>query len=323
MENASPNARVPASSAKPPPSIAASVAGGASVPTPQRGYSPGGTAFTAYEGYAGAGAGAPPAPPTRLATPRAVLSPAFASATPARGGGAREADAPTLRDHLLGSVQPLLDTVHRLHAAGVEELGISLPRIVVVGEQSSGKSSVLEALIGYDILPTGSGIVTRRPLWLRLVSTASEHAPGTRAFAADCDDDALSVDSERSGDEAEAGEEEGAPRPPRRGAATSRPSTAGPSRSSSSLASSAAGQPEPEPRARIGESAGAMQPVPSLAALKSGARGAARAAAAARRPDLRALRSASRPLSCACAARVRSRARLPRGWMPMPRWRSG
>ena len=34
---------------------------------------------------------------------------------------------------------------------------IDLPQIVVVGGQSSGKSSVLESLVGHDFLPRGSG----------------------------------------------------------------------------------------------------------------------------------------------------------------------
>lgn len=46
---------------------------------------------------------------------------------------------------------------------------IHLPQIVVVGSQSSGKSSVIEALVGRSILPRGTGIVTRRPLVLQLV----------------------------------------------------------------------------------------------------------------------------------------------------------
>lgn len=45
---------------------------------------------------------------------------------------------------------------------------IHLPQIVVVGTQSSGKSSVLESLVGRDFLPRGPGIVTRRPLILQL-----------------------------------------------------------------------------------------------------------------------------------------------------------
>ncbi|XP_070763521.1 dynamin-1-like protein isoform X3 [Enoplosus armatus] len=51
---------------------------------------------------------------------------------------------------------------------------IQLPQIAVVGTQSSGKSSVLESLVGRDILPRGTGIVTRRPLILQLVHIDSE-----------------------------------------------------------------------------------------------------------------------------------------------------
>ena len=43
-----------------------------------------------------------------------------------------------------------------------------LPQVAVVGGQSSGKSSVLENVVGKDFLPRGSGIVTRRPLVLQL-----------------------------------------------------------------------------------------------------------------------------------------------------------
>ena len=43
---------------------------------------------------------------------------------------------------------------------------IELPQIVVLGAQSTGKSSVLESIVGKDFLPRGSGIVTRCPLVL-------------------------------------------------------------------------------------------------------------------------------------------------------------
>ena len=45
---------------------------------------------------------------------------------------------------------------------------IELPIIVSVGSQSSGKSSVIESIVGCDFLPRGSGIVTRCPLVLSL-----------------------------------------------------------------------------------------------------------------------------------------------------------
>ncbi|KAG7305542.1 Dynamin-1-like protein [Plutella xylostella] len=46
---------------------------------------------------------------------------------------------------------------------------IQLPQIIVLGTQSSGKSSVIESLVGRSFLPRGTGIVTRRPLVLQLV----------------------------------------------------------------------------------------------------------------------------------------------------------
>ncbi|KAD3641450.1 hypothetical protein E3N88_30674 [Mikania micrantha] len=53
-------------------------------------------------------------------------------------------------------------------ATSLPTLWDSLPSIAVVGGQSSGKSSVLESVVGKDFLPRGSGIVTRRPLVLQL-----------------------------------------------------------------------------------------------------------------------------------------------------------
>ncbi|ODM93301.1 Dynamin-1-like protein, partial [Orchesella cincta] len=45
---------------------------------------------------------------------------------------------------------------------------IQLPQIVVVGAQSSGKSSVLDGLVGFSILPRGSGTVTKCPIIVQL-----------------------------------------------------------------------------------------------------------------------------------------------------------
>ena len=47
-------------------------------------------------------------------------------------------------------------------------IDLKLPRICSLGTQSSGKSSVLESIVGLDFLPRGDGVVTRRPLELRL-----------------------------------------------------------------------------------------------------------------------------------------------------------
>ncbi|KAL7949058.1 vacuolar sorting protein [Trichoderma barbatum] len=51
---------------------------------------------------------------------------------------------------------------------------IDLPQIAVVGSQSSGKSSVLENIVGRDFLPRGTGIVTRRPLVLQLINRPAQ-----------------------------------------------------------------------------------------------------------------------------------------------------
>lgn len=82
----------------------------------------------------------------------------------------------TLGDGLVPLINKLQDIFSQ---AGVDALGgeLELPQIAVVGSQSSGKSSVLEALVGRDFLPRGPDICTRRPLVLQLVHTP--YHPGT------------------------------------------------------------------------------------------------------------------------------------------------
>ncbi|KAI9208897.1 P-loop containing nucleoside triphosphate hydrolase protein [Polychytrium aggregatum] len=67
---------------------------------------------------------------------------------------------------LIEKVNRLQDTFTTLRVPSP----IDLPQIVVIGSQSSGKSSVLENIVGKDFLPRGSGIVTRRPLVLQLIN---------------------------------------------------------------------------------------------------------------------------------------------------------
>ena len=59
---------------------------------------------------------------------------------------------------------------------GVQQF-VKLPRIAVLGSQSAGKSSVLESIVGLDFLPRGDGLVTRRPLELRLNHQPEGNAP--------------------------------------------------------------------------------------------------------------------------------------------------
>ena len=69
-------------------------------------------------------------------------------------------------------IRPVLDAVDKLRNLMVVEEGIELPTIVVVGDQSSGKSSVLESLARIS-LPRGQGICTRVPLVMRLLNHSS------------------------------------------------------------------------------------------------------------------------------------------------------
>eukprot|EP00172_Hildenbrandia_rubra_P000583 Plantae.Rhodophyta-Hildenbrandia_rubra.ctg13126.p1 GENE.Plantae.Rhodophyta-Hildenbrandia_rubra.ctg13126~~Plantae.Rhodophyta-Hildenbrandia_rubra.ctg13126.p1 ORF type:complete len:447 (-),score=87.93 Plantae.Rhodophyta-Hildenbrandia_rubra.ctg13126:4036-5376(-) len=68
-------------------------------------------------------------------------------------------------------MERLIPVVNRLQEV-FQRVGVSspidLPQITVVGAQSSGKSSVLEAICGLHFLPRGSGIVTRRPTVVQL-----------------------------------------------------------------------------------------------------------------------------------------------------------
>ncbi len=66
---------------------------------------------------------------------------------------------------------PIASKLQDVLGAVGQNTQLDLPQIVVVGGQSSGKSSVLEGLVGRSFLPRGTGIVTRRPLILQLFNT--------------------------------------------------------------------------------------------------------------------------------------------------------
>ncbi|KAJ6232088.1 vacuolar protein sorting-associated protein [Anaeramoeba flamelloides] len=66
-------------------------------------------------------------------------------------------------DSLIVVINKIQDTL-----ASAKITTFELPQIIVVGEQSSGKSSVLESIVKMDFLPRGNNIVTRRPLILQL-----------------------------------------------------------------------------------------------------------------------------------------------------------
>ncbi|XP_053544500.1 interferon-induced GTP-binding protein Mx1-like isoform X3 [Ictalurus punctatus] len=64
-------------------------------------------------------------------------------------------------------VRPYIDLIESLRPLGVEK-DLALPAIAVIGDQSSGKSSVLEALSGVPLPRGGEDIVTRCPLELKM-----------------------------------------------------------------------------------------------------------------------------------------------------------
>jgi replication fork clamp-binding protein CrfC len=76
-------------------------------------------------------------------------------------------------DQMMVLTKKMIEIRNILQQVG-QTAALQLPSIVVIGSQSSGKSSVLEAIVGHEFLPKGSNMVTRRPIELTLVNT-----PGT------------------------------------------------------------------------------------------------------------------------------------------------
>jgi len=54
-----------------------------------------------------------------------------------------------------GQLRGVVSLIDRLRDIQLEQY-IKLPKIVVVGSQSSGKSSLIEQIVGLDFLPRGS-----------------------------------------------------------------------------------------------------------------------------------------------------------------------
>lgn len=62
----------------------------------------------------------------------------------------------------------IINKLQEIMAKASVNCKIKLPQMVIVGSQSSGKSSIIETIVGKEFLPRGTGIVTRRPLILQL-----------------------------------------------------------------------------------------------------------------------------------------------------------
>jgi len=83
---------------------------------------------------------------------------------------------------LYDNMRKLISVIDELKDVGVQQY-IQLPRIAVVGTQSAGKSSLLESIVGIDFLPRGEGVVTRRPLELRLVHVSPNGEEDFKPYA--------------------------------------------------------------------------------------------------------------------------------------------
>lgn len=77
--------------------------------------------------------------------------------------------------HLLQLTRKLIEIRSVLLSVDQSD-ALKLPSIVVIGSQSSGKSSVLEAIVGHEFLPKGNNMVTRRPIELTLINTPANAA---------------------------------------------------------------------------------------------------------------------------------------------------
>ena len=103
---------------------------------------------------------------------QAIISSVFESEqTPKRN---KQNPDDMLKD-MIAQVRPWLDKIDKIREVlgQANEVPISLPTIVVIGDQSSGKSSVLESISGIN-LPKGGGCVTKCPLIMQLRATEGE-----------------------------------------------------------------------------------------------------------------------------------------------------
>lgn len=112
---------------------------------------------------------------------RPPTAPRPSSATPSSSAGSmaliqhpRNSDS---RLTILGTkLRAMVDLVNRLRTAGVDKLNnLPLPRIAVIGNQSAGKSSLIEAISGIKV-PRYTGTCTRVSRFF--LTWGLEHADG-------------------------------------------------------------------------------------------------------------------------------------------------
>ena len=125
-------------------------------------------------GNGGSGGSGGPEPPKQSRVGAAVAASTSASAAAYGYDQSTEEDDRTPEerikdDHMMYITKMMIEIRNLLQKVGQSNT-VTLPSIVVIGSQSSGKSSVLEAIVGHEFLPKGSNMITRRPIELTLVN---------------------------------------------------------------------------------------------------------------------------------------------------------
>ena len=100
---------------------------------------------------------------------------------------------------------PLISKLQEIFYRTKVPFNVDIPQVVVVGGQSSGKSSVLESIVGRDFLPRGNSIVTRRPIQIQLINTPHAqvewaefvHKPGEKYYDFSKVKNEIEIDTDR------------------------------------------------------------------------------------------------------------------------------
>lgn len=93
---------------------------------------------------------------------------------------------PGLLDTLAsGTFGQVIDSLQQALEGKVDMLLCPLPKVVVIGSESVGKSSLLENITKQKLFPAGEGQQTRCPIVLNLFPSSKEGLPVYTVFKAD------------------------------------------------------------------------------------------------------------------------------------------
>jgi GTP-binding protein EngB required for normal cell division len=121
------------------------------------------------------GSGGPGGEPPKKSSTGAAIAGGAAAVSLNSGSNDPEPEQIAKDEQMMLLTRKMIQIRTLLQSIGQSET-LTLPSIVVIGSQSSGKSSVLEAIVGHEFLPKGNNMVTRRPIELTLVNTPETQA---------------------------------------------------------------------------------------------------------------------------------------------------